>query len=385
MLTYNGKILSYNNKWIEHPVPDFNPLNLPLNTMRVLFKDGATPKNYEGQYDPSIIWTQLTESPNVWDVYSTKWNKSWVLTDKKGPMYGQLDALKVLGANLEGVTDLQACFMGCSSLDEVCLFDTRAVTNMWEMFESTNITTVPAFPTSNVTNMSRMFEYCYYLESVPMFDTSNVTNMSSMFGDCSNLEEVPLFNTSKCESFDGMFMKCSKLKFVPAFDMSKARDVQSMCERCSALEYFYPQNIGSNTNGLQYLGEMFDSCGNLKYLPTINTTNVTNWTQFAWGCGSVTSVPNYDMSAAQSIYGMLMGTAITEIPDFNFTSAMQGCSHAFRNCYNVQTGILRAYNKLSQYVANDDHEDTFLSCGSNTVTGAAELAQIPSDWGGTGA
>lgn len=26
---------------------------------------------------------------------------------------------------------------------------------------------------------------------------------------------------------------------------------------------------------------------------------------------------------------------------------------------------------------------TFYDCGRDTVTGAAELAQIPSDWGGT--
>jgi hypothetical protein len=32
-----------------------------------------------------------------------------------------------------------------------------------------------------------------------------------------------------------------------------------------------------------------------------------------------------------------------------------------------------------------DHTYTFAWCGRDTITGAAELAQIPSSWGGTGA
>lgn len=56
----------------------------------------------------------------------------------------------------------------------------------------------------------------------------------------------------------------------------------------------------------------------------------------------------------------------------------------FADQVNVKSGILNAYNYLSSTVTTYNNM-TFKNCGSNTVTGAAELAQIPSSWGGTGA
>jgi len=54
--------------------------------------------------------------------------------------------------------------------------------------------------------------------------------------------------------------------------------------------------------------------------------------------------------------------------------------------YNVQSGALALYQQASsQDIPPSQHSQTFYNCGSNTTTGAAELAQIPSDWGGTGA
>ena len=75
---------------------------------------------------------------------------------------------------------------------------------------------------------------------------------------------------------------------------------------------------------------------------------------------------------------------LTEIPDFDFRSATD-VVFAFRNLKNVDTGILSTYNKLAalgdQIVYNSD---AFYNCGILTEQGAAELAQIPQSWGGTG-
>jgi hypothetical protein len=58
----------------------------------------------------------------------------------------------------------------------------------------------------------------------------------------------------------------------------------------------------------------------------------------------------------------------------------------FRDCLNVQSGALALYQQAStQTTPPSDHSYTFTNCGKNTQTGAAELAQIPSSWGGTGA
>jgi hypothetical protein len=56
----------------------------------------------------------------------------------------------------------------------------------------------------------------------------------------------------------------------------------------------------------------------------------------------------------------------------------------FAWCYEVQSGALALYNQMStQITPPAEHTQTFRSCGSHTTTGAAELAQIPSSWGGT--
>lgn len=69
-------------------------------------------------------------------------------------------------------------------------------------------------------------------------------------------------------------------------------------------------------------------------------------------------------------------------------SPMQ-CTHAinvggmFSGCTGVEGGALAQYNWFSTYAVNiNNHSGTFSSCGSDTVSGLAELNQIPVGWGG---
>lgn len=56
----------------------------------------------------------------------------------------------------------------------------------------------------------------------------------------------------------------------------------------------------------------------------------------------------------------------------------------FQGCDEVTEGALAQYTWFINYNSNiTNHSSTFTNCGSNTVTGAAELAQIPVGWGGT--
>jgi len=53
----------------------------------------------------------------------------------------------------------------------------------------------------------------------------------------------------------------------------------------------------------------------------------------------------------------------------------------FYQCTNVQSGALALYQQASsQTTPPTSHNQTFYNCGSNTTTGSAELAQIPSGW-----
>jgi len=55
-------------------------------------------------------------------------------------------------------------------------------------------------------------------------------------------------------------------------------------------------------------------------------------------------------------------------------------SHMFHSCANVESGALALYQQASTQTTIPTHTQAFRDCGSNTVTGAAELALIPDDW-----
>ena len=117
-----------------------------------------------------------------------------------------------------------------------------------------------------------------------------------------------------------------------------------------------------------------------------NTTDVTDMSSMFNGCAELTTITLFDTSNVTSMYRMFRncGNITTSIPLFN-TSKVTDMEAMFFHCYKVQSGALALYNQAStQTTPPIYHENAFNGCGRNTQTGAAELAQIPSSWGGTG-
>ena len=196
-------------------------------------------------------------------------------------------------------------------------------------FNSNNVEEVLGANTTGITNMYAMFNYCTSLTNVALFDTSSVTDMRIMFVNCYSLTSVPLFDTSSVTNMYNMFNRCSALTSAPLFNTSSVTNMGSMFERCSALTSVPLFNTSSVTT-MEY---MFGNCSALKMVPLFNTSSVV------------------------------------------FMSGM------FENCTNVQSGALALYQQAStQANPPSKHTGTFKNCGSNTTTGAAELAQIPDDW-----
>lgn len=206
----------------------------------------------------------------------------------------------------------------------------KSGTNFYRLLAySNNVIEVLEANTSNVTNMRDMFYSCTSLTTVPLFDTSNVTDMQQMFGHCTHLTTVPLFDTSSVTNMYEMFSQCSALQYVPLLDTSKVTD----------------------------MGEMFYHCDSLTNVPLFNTSNVTSMLRMFAYCTSLQSVPLFDTSKVRYMYDM------------------------FWYCTNVHSGTLALYQQAStQTTPPTRHDGTFRNCGSNTETGSAELAQIPSDW-----
>ena len=231
--------------------PNYNPLNLPPFTMRLQFTEGVTPTFIT--YVDGITYTQVSSSPNVWDVryYDTTWFCPIYSTSRN-------DLIALLGANPTSyVRETRYMFANCESLTSVALFDTSSITDMDGMFANcSSLTTIPAFPTGNATDMSCMFNDCTSLNSVPLLDTSHVTTFISMFGGCSSLTTVPQFNTSSATDMSSMFMNCTHLESVPLFDTSSVTDMACMfnyCVRLKSIPLF-------DTSACRDMYTMFDSC-----------------------------------------------------------------------------------------------------------------------------
>ena len=145
----------------------------------------------------------------------------------------------------------------------------------------------------------------------------------------SNVVYVCKFDTSNVTNMDGMFFRCFALRAVPNFDTSSCTSFWSTFDRC------------------QYIS---------KY-------------------------PIFDHSKATSIRAIHANNfSLCYLPDYSdITSTLNECQYAFQNAYSTMKGITSAYNYLS--AANPtNYAGTFLKCGYYTTEGAAELANIPSDW-----
>lgn len=116
-----------------------------------------------------------------------------------------------------------------------------------------------------------------------------------------------------------------------------------------------------------------------------NTTGITSMDEMFRGT-RLTTIQLFDTSSVTNMFNMLVNCSnLTYLPLFN-TSKVTNMNGAFQYCTNIESGALALYQQAStQANPPSSHYATFRSCGSNTTTGAAELAQIPSSWGGTGA
>ena len=138
--------------------------------------------------------------------------------------------------------------------------------------------------------------------------------------------------------------------------------------------------LGANTTGITYMDSMFMQTSVIN-VSLFDTSTVTNMNQMFSMCSYLTSVPLFDTSKVTTMKNMFsQSNSLTSVPLFD-TSKVNNVNFMFAFCTKVQSGALALYQQMStQTNPPSNHEGTFIDCGSNTQTGAAELAQIPSDW-----
>ena len=148
----------YNGVKIWPAGPNYNPLGLPANTIRVKFAPGFTPAMGDSR-------TLVDGGNNIWDIYKASNNWQTLLNTREDYSYSY-NLLQILGANTTNVTSFNnICFLE-AGLTATEIFDTHNATNLAGMFYAcTGLQGIPLFPTDNATNVGNMFCFCYNVNS----------------------------------------------------------------------------------------------------------------------------------------------------------------------------------------------------------------------------
>lgn len=224
-----------------------------------------------------------------------------------------------------------------------------AVDNVWDVYDSRgswsdtfggHLGSVPRAylvrvidaDATGVTNMGGAFAFCYYLTDVKIRNMDSVTDASSMFNQ-SVVRSVELYGLgSSLTNMSSMFYYCDQLEEIPFFD----------------------------TSSVVNMGDAFGGMSKLKTLPLYSTQNVQDMYMMCAGCKALEALP------------LLR------------TDSVQNMEYAFLGCFKVKTGALALYRQASsQATPPSRYGQAFEYCGRDDPEGAAELAQIPTSWGGT--
>lgn len=205
----------------------------------------------------------------------------------------------------------------------VCTLVSDAYENIWDI-------------TPPTTNWSRLCYLDRYLIEVLGANTEGVTDLSFIFSDCNYLVNVASLSLANVQDVSGMFFQCG---------------------------------------GLESVGDFYD---------TVGTTNT--YAMF-WGCSRLRNFPAMDCSTVETFAHMFHGcTRITGAIPLYDTSSATDMSGMFDSNFNVTSGALELYQQASSQ-ANPpaEHRGCFIQCGYYASASApihAEMAQIPSTWGG---
>lgn len=347
-------------------------------------------------YKAGAHWVQVSTSPNIWDYWreDTNWRLEFG-TASANPSEALIQSpCSVLIANLEGITNIHSMFRFCTKIHDVYNFYAPDTTTAIRVFDNcTGVRTFDIVSMESSNSFTLTFGNCISMAKAPMFEFSpHTVSTASMFEGCTSLVDVPLYDTSTVTDFAGMFLGCTALEHVPEFDTVSAHSMQGTFSGCLSLK-----DIPLfNTPNVEVMTTMFRGCRLLKTVPLYDTSNVWNMAGMFDGCTSLESVPLFDTSSVESFQEMFMGcSSLKRIPLFDTSSAIYTpsaatsgiysyCFNMFDGCVSVEEGALALYQQwIAQtggYPAN--HTDTFRNCGANTVTGLAELQQIPTSWGG---
>ena len=374
---YYGSTLVY-----EKPQPQPGP-----NTVRFKFSDpDYNPNNDTWPWRTGATWTRNMSyvNENVWDYHRAfsseyrDWSNEFYSNGQSVPIAPFMDyehnKVTVLGFN-----------PGYTVSPDFSTIGTAFTGDVYTMFcNNTALVGVENFMLGEAYRESGLFSNCTNLEYVHFrkYDRSTICEtMRDAFDNCRNLVEIRNLDVSKVRDLYRLFGGCFELANLVDCNMSvdNATDITAMYGNCESLTQF-PSHI--DCTNLTDLSWVFHNCRQLVTPPTFtNTARIASITYLFNTCVNLESIPVFDTQNVENFnYAFAECRSIRSIPAMS-TGKAKTVNSMFSQCINVETGALAMYNQLStQATPPTDYYSCFRDCGSNTVTGTAELAQIPAAW-----
>lgn len=192
---------------------------------------------------------------------------------------------------------------------------------------------------------------------------------------------IPEWLGEQLSPYRGMFCQCLALTDVCALSFPNVTFSPQLFNGCKYLNL-----AGLSLPNTTSLNSAFKA-GNNQYSyftnmgPITTSSALTDVEQMFYGARYLTTAPYFETSGVVIMESMLYGCEkITALPLYH-TDSVANVETAFSGCTSVESGALALYTQMStQASVPSNHKYTFRNCGSNTTTGAAELAQIPSGW-----
>ena len=332
------------------------------------------------------------------------------------------------------VRQVGSMFNGCSSLASVPEYNLAKATSIAHMFYGcSSLVSVPVFDTSNVTSMRNTFANCVSLTDVPLLNTSKVTDMYCTFYDCINVERgtAALYQQASGQqtpprTHTNTFTNCGSNTQTGAKELDlidptwggtglPEYTMRIVWDDSSEIDIYYDDMVKTRVSTNPYVWDikytnnnwsgMFGGKNKLLEVQGANIPKVTNTSEMFHLCNGLTKVSNFITNKLENIENMFMTcNALTEVQAFNTsnvtnmraaffrcpnlkyvplldTTKATDMTYMFEDCKKVESGALALYQQASsQANPPSSHYETFYQCGSSTVTGRAELAQIDSDW-----
>ena len=190
---------------------------------------------------------------------------------------------------------------------------------------------------------------------------AGVTSIRSLFNSAKLVDNCKLRNTGSITDFYYCFNHNQMaLVHLEPLDITSATNMGRWCY--NARYYSGEMTLYRDSSVAMQpidLGQGFYNCS-LSKLNIPNGMSISNGSSAFYGCTHLTEVPLFSTDSCTDVTSMFYG------------------------CRNVTGGARTLYIQMStQTTPPSSHVNCFKNCGEDTVTGAAELSQIPTDWGGT--